>query len=354
MSAGELHIDTGLVTRLIAAQFPRSAHLPVRHAGPRRAAEDRTSRRHDLRAQRRERLADRLDRRRRHPEAGEHGDEMRDDALEGRVGDGEPRVRGVHVASGVELRATQRAGDECAHVRLLARHVGALEVRRELAVVQYSGIEVVDGRGHRGPAADFVVDGCHASTDAPRETSFPRFRGFGPATPAGPRSAARVPSATALSAQAAMLEIPTPHGPARVHLDPRDAPPTALVLGHGANGGVEARDLAAAAAAARAAGVVVALVEQPYRVAGRRSPAPARQLDAAWTAVVEHLLDGPLRDSALIAGGRSAGARVACRTAAATGAAGVLCLAFPLSPPRRSPTTPPRSRQDELDAVTVP
>jgi hypothetical protein len=147
-----------------------------------------------------------------------------------------------------------------------------------------------------------------------------------------------------------MLEIPTPHGPARVHLDPRDAPPTALVLGHGANGGVEARDLVAAAAAARAAGVAVALVEQPYRVAGRRSPAPARQLDAAWTAVVEHLLDGPLRDSALIAGGRSLGARVACRTAAATGAVGVLCLAFPLHAPGR----PQATRLDELDAVAVP
>jgi hypothetical protein len=147
-----------------------------------------------------------------------------------------------------------------------------------------------------------------------------------------------------------MLEIPTPHGPARVHLDPGDAPPTALALGHGANGGVEARDLVAAAAAARAAGVAVALVEQPYRVAGRRSPAPARQLDAAWTAVVEHLLDGPLRDSALIAGGRSLGARVACRTAAATGAAGVLCLAFPLHPPGR----PQATRLDELDSVAVP
>jgi hypothetical protein len=99
MPAGELHIDTGLVGAVIAAQFPRWAHVPVRDAAPRREAGGRRSRRHDLRAQRRERLADRLDRRRRHPEVGERGDEMRDDALEGCVGDGEPRVRGVYVAS---------------------------------------------------------------------------------------------------------------------------------------------------------------------------------------------------------------------------------------------------------------
>jgi predicted alpha/beta-hydrolase family hydrolase len=151
------------------------------------------------------------------------------------------------------------------------------------------------------------------------------------------------------------LEIETPHGPARAHLHPAEAPVAALVLGHGAGGGVEAPDLRAAADAALAAGVSVALVEQPYRVAGRRSPAPARQLDAAWIAVVENLRGGPLAGLRLVCGGRSAGARVACRTAAATGAAGVLCLAFPLVPPqRRNATAPPQSRQDELDAVAVP
>ena len=115
-----------------------------------------------------------------------------------------------------------------------------------------------------------------------------------------------------------------------------------------------APDLVAVTEVARAEGVSVALVEQPYRVAGRRAPAPARQLDAAWTAVVEHLLGGELRGLALVAGGRSAGARVACRTAEATGAAGVLCLAFPLRPPRRSGAAPAASRLPELDAVTVP
>ncbi len=125
------------------------------------------------------------------------------------------------------------------------------------------------------------------------------------------------------------------------------------MLGHGAGGGVEAPDLRAAARAAWAAGFSVALVEQPYRVAGRRSPAPAAQLDAAWLAVIAELRDGELGGLALVAGGRSAGARVACRTAAQVGAAAVLCLAFPLHPPGRG-DDPSKSRLPELDAVPVP
>ena len=100
-------------------------------------------------------------------------------------------------------------------------------------------------------------------------------------------------------------------------------------------------------------GFSVALVEQPYRVAGRRSPAPAPHLDASWIAVVEHLRTGPLRDLPMVAGGRSSGARVACRTAATTAAIGVLCLAFPLQPPRRKSGTQAASRLGELEAVTV-
>jgi hypothetical protein len=144
--------------------------------------------------------------------------------------------------------------------------------------------------------------------------------------------------------------VDTPHGPARVHLHAAAAPAGALVLGHGAGGGVTARDLVAAAKAAQEASVSVALVEQPYHVAGRRSPAPAAQLDAAWVAVVEHLRAGPLGDLPLVAGGRSSGARVACRTAEQTGAAAVLCLAFPVHPPGR----PEKTRLEELDAVDVP
>jgi predicted alpha/beta-hydrolase family hydrolase len=150
------------------------------------------------------------------------------------------------------------------------------------------------------------------------------------------------------------LEIDTPFGTANAHLNSADEPRAALVLGHGAGGGVQAKDLAAAARVAHSLGLSVVLVEQPYRVAGRRAPAPARQLDAAWTAVVDHLVAGQLRGLPLVVGGRSSGARVACRTAEATGAIGVLCLAFPLQPPRRSGAAPAPSRLPELDAVTVP
>jgi predicted alpha/beta-hydrolase family hydrolase len=150
-----------------------------------------------------------------------------------------------------------------------------------------------------------------------------------------------------------VIEIDTLHGPARVHLEPVAAPRAALVLGHGAGGGVTAPDLVAATKAAHAERFSVALVEQPYRVAGRRSPAPANQLDAAWIAVVDHLRANELSGLPLVTGGRSSGARVACRTAQATEAVAVLCLAFPLQPPRR--TGPPApSRLDELEAVPVP
>jgi predicted alpha/beta-hydrolase family hydrolase len=150
-----------------------------------------------------------------------------------------------------------------------------------------------------------------------------------------------------------VLELETPHGKANIHLHPAEGAPAALVLGHGAGGGVKARDLVAATEVALSQGLTVALVEQPYRVAGRRSPAPAHQLDAAWTAVLEQLQAGELSGLPVLTGGRSLGARVACRTADAVGAVAVLCLAFPLQPPRRSPPPAP-TRLPELEAVTVP
>jgi uncharacterized protein len=150
-----------------------------------------------------------------------------------------------------------------------------------------------------------------------------------------------------------VIELETPVGQARVRLEEAGSPPGALVLGHGAGGGIDSPDLAGAASAAREAGFTVALVEQPYRVAGRKSPAGAPQLDAAWIAVVEQLRAGELAELPLVVGGRSLGARVACRTAEATGAVAVLCLAFPLEPPQRA-GKPPTSRLPELDAVTVP
>lgn len=138
--------------------------------------------------------------------------------------------------------------------------------------------------------------------------------------------------------------IQTPVGPADVACDGPDGPVRALlVLGHGAGGSVTAPDLLAVRDAAVGIHVAVARVTQPYRVAGRRAPAPARQLDAAWTAVLEALATSP--STPLVVGGRSSGARVACRTASAVGARAVLALAFPSHPPGH----PERSRLAELD-----
>jgi predicted alpha/beta-hydrolase family hydrolase len=141
-----------------------------------------------------------------------------------------------------------------------------------------------------------------------------------------------------------------------VHLHLAEHAHAALVLGHGAGGGVEAPDLVAVTDAVHADGVSVALVEQPYRVAGRRAPAPARQLDAAWQTVIGDLAAAELAGLPLVTGGRSLGARVACRTARETNAVAVLCLAFPLLPPARrsAKSAPPQSRLPELEAVPVP
>ena len=116
---------------------------------------------------------------------------------------------------------------------------------------------------------------------------------------------------------------------------------------------MQAPDLVAAAAVANSQRFSVALVEQPYRVAGRRSSPRPPQLDAAWIAAVESLQAEEFAGLPLISGGRSAGARVACRTAAQTRADAVLCLAFPLEPPARG-NKPPQSRLDELDAAAKP
>ena len=146
------------------------------------------------------------------------------------------------------------------------------------------------------------------------------------------------------------LEIDTPHGPATAELHCSPEARAALLLGHGAGGGIAAPDLVAATRAAQRVGVDVALVEQPYRVAGRRSPAPAARLDAAWLAVAAELGRRTFDGLPMVFGGRSSGARVACRTAAAGGAVAVLCLAFPVHPPGRAD----RDRMPELDAVDVP
>ncbi|MGC0252227.1 alpha/beta family hydrolase [Pseudactinotalea sp. Z1748] len=146
------------------------------------------------------------------------------------------------------------------------------------------------------------------------------------------------------------LLIDTDGGPARVHLRPTPHQPQGLLmLGHGAGGGVGAPDLLTATGVARDLGWHVALVEQPYRVAGRRGPAPARQLDSAWTQVAMHLRNGAYAGLPVVVGGRSSGARVACRTATDLDAIGALCLAFPLQPPKDRP-----SRLPELEGAGVP
>jgi predicted alpha/beta-hydrolase family hydrolase len=147
-----------------------------------------------------------------------------------------------------------------------------------------------------------------------------------------------------------VIEIETPQGTARVLLQHALEPKGALIMGHGAGGSVSAPDLQVATRVALEEDWTVALVEQPYRVAGRSNAPAAPKLDEAWLAVVEELaLEVPI-----VTGGRSSGARVACRTADAVGAIGVLCLAFPLQPPARASGTVPESRLPELDAVKVP
>ncbi|MFK4109176.1 alpha/beta family hydrolase [Streptomyces sp. NPDC002176] len=145
-----------------------------------------------------------------------------------------------------------------------------------------------------------------------------------------------------------MIEtVETEAGTARVTWHPAPEPRLVLAVSHGAGGGIEARDLQALAAALPPHGVSVALVEQPWRVAGRKvAPAP-KTLDTGWRGLWPALTRPGLP---VISGGRSAGARVACRTATELGARAVLALSFPLHPPGK----PEKSRADELLGAGVP
>ncbi|MGO4536756.1 alpha/beta hydrolase family protein [Leifsonia sp. 2MCAF36] len=146
-----------------------------------------------------------------------------------------------------------------------------------------------------------------------------------------------------------LLDVPTSVGPGRLTVAEAEHPFAVLWLGHGAGGGIDAVDLAVLAARLPELGVTVVRHEQPWRVAGKRVAARPASLDTAWleTAPRVHELAQGLP---LVVGGRSAGARVACRTAASTAAAAVLCLAFPLHPPG----SPEKSRLAELLQPTVP
>lgn len=144
---------------------------------------------------------------------------------------------------------------------------------------------------------------------------------------------------------ARVVEVATPQGPARasVHRPPRAV--GTVVLGHGAGGQGWSGDLVAVTEALTADGWAVVLVDQPWRVAGRKVATPPPTLDAAWVPVVEALVSGRgALPKPLVVGGRSAGARVACRTAERVDADAVLCLSFPLHPPGRSES----SRAEEL------
>lgn len=152
------------------------------------------------------------------------------------------------------------------------------------------------------------------------------------------------------------VEVETPVGTARLWFRRASRPATTLVLGHGAGGGIGARDLAALAAVLPATGTTVVLLEQPWRVAGRKVAGPPAQLDRAFEAALAVVAtlsgsaDPGTAGTRLVVGGRSAGARVACRMAGAVGAKGVVALAFPLHPPGR----PERSRAAELLGTGVP
>jgi predicted alpha/beta-hydrolase family hydrolase len=145
------------------------------------------------------------------------------------------------------------------------------------------------------------------------------------------------------------IEVDTALGLARAHVTDGGTRGT-LVLGHGAGGGIESADLAEVTTEAAAAGWRVVRVEQPWRVAGKKIAVAPPKLDQAWTAVLGRLRADGVLLGPLVLGGRSAGARVACRTAAAERADGVLALAFPLHPPGK----PEKSRAGELTALTVP
>ncbi|WP_020575817.1 alpha/beta fold hydrolase [Actinopolymorpha alba] len=140
--------------------------------------------------------------------------------------------------------------------------------------------------------------------------------------------------------------VETPEGPARLIYDRARRTTATLVLGHGAGGGPDAWDLEVLAAALPEYDITVIRVEQPWRLAGKRVAPSPEVLDRAWTGAINALRTR----NPLILGGRSAGARVACRTARRLGAVGCVALAFPLHPPKR----PEKSRAEELLATRVP
>jgi predicted alpha/beta-hydrolase family hydrolase len=147
-----------------------------------------------------------------------------------------------------------------------------------------------------------------------------------------------------------VVEAATPTGPGRFFVDRAGQSVATLVLGHGAGGGVNAADLTLLAQRLPSLGVTVARFEQPWRTAGQRFAAPPPRLDVCWRAGIEFLSEQPWATQRMFFGGRSAGARVACRTANDFNVAGVVCLAFPLHLPGK----PDRTRLNELLQPAAP
>jgi predicted alpha/beta-hydrolase family hydrolase len=147
------------------------------------------------------------------------------------------------------------------------------------------------------------------------------------------------------------LDIDTSAGAGWAELEIRTKPSVLLVLTHGAGAGVQSPDLLAIRDAALEAHIAVALLTQPFRVKGKGAPPKPEPQDAAWRELVTGLrAQRRIAKLPLVIGGRSNGARVACRTAEDLGASAVIALAYPLHPPGK----PEKSRLDELEATGLP
>ena len=138
--------------------------------------------------------------------------------------------------------------------------------------------------------------------------------------------------------------VATPVGMARITWYPaRGSAQAVALLGHGSVTGIESADLQALADALPRRDITVGLVTQPYRLEANPGAAGEASLDRAWTAVLPAAAGPGLP---VIAGGRSAGAQVACRTAAGLGAHARARAGLPATRARQLPGTTRRRPPD--------